>query len=436
MTASLCPGFEKMARPKTGPKTGRIRTRDVECLDCGKVFPSAVKNARCGCGSHNVQEVGVTEDEVEEKARRRRKPAQMPLQPLPFVVDSDMYVKMQTLMNYGVGKNYEDVIKKSIDNMLVMRTGLVKGGDRIMADPEDTLDDIKRRELMDAEKRRIEADTASKQKEASPMQQITRFTNEELERRMAEAQLKRLERGESNPLENMLMMEYIKSTRGSSDTNPVIEELKKKLEVMEQERRFDDIKRSNDELKSMVLDVMKSKTGDTQESLITKMTQIFANRDTDMAKLQQEIQAAKDETRQVQLDAKLSRIEDKFQQLQGGKSELTQFSETFDTVKKIAQGLGEAKKPEKSGAELAQELISTTLDKISGPILTPIGAALAEKARGPPQFDQPQYMLPATPTPGGIKAVALGGPEANAATPNEEKTEDDYSDLVNVSGGQ
>ena len=422
-----------MARPKTGTKTGRIRTRDVECLDCGKVFPSAMKNPRCSCGSHNVQEVGVTEDEVEEKAKRKRKPAQMPLQPLPFVVDADMYVKMQTLMNYGVGKNYEDVIKKSIDNMLIVRTGLVKGGDRSMADPEDTLDDIKRRELMDAEKKRIEADTASKQTEASPMKQITKFTNDELERRMAEAQLKRLETGQQNPLEQMMMMEYFKSMKGEGG-NPAVEELKKKLEVMEQERRFDDIKRSNDELKSMVLDVMKSKTGDTQEGLITKMTQIFANRDTDMAKLQQEIQAAKDETRQVQLDAKLSRIEDKFQQLQGGKSELTQFSETFDTVKKLAQDFSGAKKPEKSGAELAQELISSTLDKIKEPILAPIGQALADKARGPPQLDQAQYILPATPTPGGIKAVALGEPEANAATPNEEKTEDDYSDLVNVSG--
>ena len=416
-----------MARPKTGAKTGRVKTRDVECLDCGKIFPSAMKNPRCSCGSHNVQEIGVTEDEVEEKAKRKRKPAQMPLQPLPFVVDADMYVKMQTLMNFGIGKNYEDVIKKSIDNMLVMRTGLVKGGDS-MVDPEDTLDDIKRRELMDAEKKRIEADTASKQTEASPMKQIAKFTNDELERRMAEAQLKRLETGQQNPLEQMMMMEYFKSMKGEGN-NPAVEELKKKLEVMEQERRFDDIKRSNDELKSMVLDVMKSKTGDTQEGLITKMTQIFANRDTDMAKLQQEIQAAKDETRQVQLDAKLSRIEDKFQQLQGGKSELTQFSETFDTVKKLAQDLSGAKKPEKSGAELAQELISSTLDKISGPILAPIGQALAEKARGPPQLDQPQYMLPATPTPGGIKAVALGTPEK----PNEEET-GEYSDLVNVSG--
>lgn len=392
---------------------GRKKTRYVECENCGRVFPTSEKNPRCFCGSRNIREMN-------QAGEAGQTGGQMPSQTLSFISDPDTYVKVQALMNAGMGKNYQEALKKCIDFTFLTRTGLGRGGDS-MTDPEDTLDDIKRRELMDAEKKRIEADTASKQTEASPMKQIAKFTNDELERRMAEAQLKRLETGQQNPLEQMMMMEYFKSMKGEGN-NPAVEELKKKLEVMEQERRFDDIKRSNDELKSMVLDVMKSKTGDTQESLITKMTQIFANRDTDMAKLQQEIQAAKDETRQVQLDAKLSRIEDKFQQLQGGKSELTQFSETFDTVKKIAQGLGD-KRPEKSGAELAQELISSTLDKIKEPILAPIGAALAEKARGPPQFNQPQAPVQTIENPG-IKAV-------EPATETEE-----YSDLVQVSGAE
>lgn len=417
-------------------KTGRIKTRDVECLDCGKVFPSAVKNPQCGCGSKNVVEIGITEEEAAEKGKRRRKPAQMPLQALPFVIDSDTYIKMQQLMNLGLGKNYEEIIKKSIDSVLLMRTGLVKGGKSMEEEEksvEEVRDGIKKRELLELEKKRMDAETDAikaeadaKRKEASPTEKIRRLTDDDLERRMAEAQIKRLEAGSQTPLEQMMMMEYFKSSRGAKEGNPEVEELKRKLEVMEQERRFEDIRKSNDELKSMILDVVKSKTGDTQEGLITKMTQIFADRDKDMARLQQEIQSAKEETRQAQLDAKLDRIQDRFQQLQGGKSELAQFKDTFTTVKELAQEFG-GKKEEKTGAQIAQELITSTIDKIQQPILAPLGEALADKARG----QQVQYVeAPTQPNPGVQAQIA---PAQTAVIEQETKQEGEYPDLVNIS---
>jgi len=398
--------------------------RWVQCTNCSLPFQTKKTglNIQCGgCGKRGVRDISLDTDLGDIEFRGK---GQLPLNMWSIPADFDLQAKVQTLMNTGLGKNYQDVIQKSIDNMLILRSGLIKGGKNV-TNTEDTLDEIKKRELLDAEKNRIEADTEAKKKEAGPMQKITKLSEDDLERRMAEAQIKRLEAGNQSPLEQMMMMEYFKSSRGAKEGNPEIEELKRKLETLEQERRFDDIRKSNEELKSMVMDVLKSKTGETQEGLITKMTQIFADRDKDMARLQQEIQSAKDETRQAQLDAKLDRIQDRFQQLQGGKSELAQFKETFGTVKELAQEFG-GKKEEKSGAQIAQELITSTIDKISEPVLKPIGMALADKARGQPQMP---VQIQTIPQQSAIEQVQA----PQATNPEEAKEIDEYPDIVQVS---
>lgn len=361
---------------------GRLKKREVKCETCGTVFKSGIKNPQCSnpeCRGTNVRPV---EPDLTEKQKQLQEKPNLP--PLPFMTGLKLQTQnnIQYLMNLGIGKSPEAILEKAIENMRLNFDG--KGGKMSEIDGIEDIERLRKGRLLDAEIKRIEREAKGENNGT------TISTDDDLAREFKMAQLNRLKSQSVSPLETMMAYQLFNKMEGNNGgKNDEVDALRKEIKEMRENQKYEDLRKSNEELKALVLEAAKNKSGDTQTSLITQMSTIFAKRDTDIERLRAEVESAKRDASSQILNEKLNRLE---QAIGGSKSELATFKDTFGIVRDLSKEFNPEHK--KSGMEAAQELIGNTITAIQKPILEPIGQAMAQSIANPkPQMPaQPQEM--------------------------------------------
>jgi hypothetical protein len=389
---------------------GRLPSRMVKCLDCGNFFRSSQKNPQCSCGSRNVVEATIAD---EKKVREPKAKAPEAIFATQF--NPETLSKIQMLLTAGVASDTSDLIRKAIDNMVLLKLGGIKMNNPEGKSLKETLEDLDEKRLLETEIKRREL-------ELENLRENLRKQSKPKKEEKEEEDLDKLEKNLDKLLRREMLLAQIEKLKGKSN-NPEIEMLRQQIAQLQTDKRYDELLRAIDrqqqetaELKRLFLEREAQKAGTTQTDLITQMTKIFADRDKDLQALRAEVEKARQEALQTQVSSKLEKLEERLLQL-GNRSSVSGLAEDIKAVKEIAKEF--SGKSEKTGGELAKDLIESTIEKIKEPILAPIGQALAEKARQP---FQPVQQIPLE-----------QNPENVVITPSEVKTEEDYSDLVQIS---
>lgn len=387
----------RKAKPKSsvaGKKTGIPGW--VRCQECQHEWKATSLNARCSdCGSRKW---------IPISAPPKGKEKGMEKHDYLTSFDVETQAKAEFLINAGMGENLEEVAKKLIENEVLKQIKF--GGGKQMANievtrkqPDEVLEDITTRRALAAETKRIEAEADAEVLKAQAEARKAEMAPE------MERIKERASKGEKDALDDMeqlisrmmkmdMISAYIDKIKGvnASKAGGEVDVLKQQLQQLQQQlvddKRTAEIRtaierqqRDNEQLRQLMLESVKSKAGDTQGDVITKMGQIFTQRDSELEKLRLAMANLDRESRDKILDVKLGRLEEKITQSgpRNPADQIREVSEVVSAAKAITKEFGVT--TEKSKSEMAMDLVTSTIDKIKEPILGPVGQAMAENIR-------------------------------------------------------
>lgn len=426
----------------------KVQKRWVKCEECGYEMESRMARPQCGnkeCRSYNIKEIDKPSTiKVEpEKAKTGRPPGrpkgkvleegkekefEITIGATPVYFNIDELADLQAMVKTGLGKDVSDVIKRCIRNE--MRRSL--GGESMLEkkDPEDTLKEIKTTQLIDAERKRIEAEADEVRRKGKEMtdtdlDKLESMMTKQMRLRALEANLKRMEKGDSSPLEQMMTMQMYRDMGMGGGSGSANEALIKRLDGIESTFKKMEEDKKFEELRKLVLESISKPRGASEADLLTKMAEIQSKRDTDIEKVRGELAQARVDVMKTELGAKIERLESA---MSGGrKLDIKEVKDVVESAKELATVIGPSK--ERSTTETAMELIGSTIDKIKEPILQPIGEAAAEKIRSGGRERVEYVNLP----PGQTEPIHMEPGSSNIQLSNPSNPEEDYSDIVQVS---
>lgn len=333
---------------------------------------------------------------------------------------------VEALVKAGFGKNLGEVMR----NALVLSTlvhaqrlnlggGVIKMGNEsdnpktdAMEEMEAALDKEQRRKAAQAMIDRMKSEGKSDDGIVKDLENQVRIRNYQ-KILGGEGDLKEL-------MKDMMVMQMMQNMMSGQKGAPNdggdkrFEMMQKEIEKIEKlfERTLED--RKHDELKEQLKELKEQQVQpvDSLLKLQTTMSEREIKHREDMSTKERELLSAT-------LSAKMDRLQDQLASAQSGKRmDIKEVSDTVTAIKDLSEKLGMDKRGEKSGAEIATDLISGVVDKIREPILQPLGSAMADKIRQERLNEQAaQVATPQLPPT----------PKKAAAPPTEES----YSDLVN-----
>lgn len=436
--------------------------RLVRCRDCMHQFPTCKEpgDVRCQCGSTSIIEF-VEAGEASSAASGKGKPPEheIPVTSQPFYPSLSQLVVIQKAKDRGMAKSIDEFMSKAINTYALENMGgnnMEEKSEKI--DLQEMLDKESQRELVTAQAETIRAkakkiieDTAKTPEEKSAafaefddiMKMATQMPIIKMKMKMAKdlANAFTGEDGDSRKQdpEMAAMKQELAALKAKEQFDPIlrsIDDLRKK-----QEDNIGQLNRRQEELGKLILEAQSKKAGETNEGTIERMAKIFADRDKEMATLRSaseqnlatlraEVERAKNESMQQHLTSKIERLEEKMSGggRQGLTAEIATIKEGIGALKDVAKEFAPAK-AEKSGMEMAQELIGSTIDKIQEPVLMPLGQALADKVRGQQVAAQEQAAQAPAPQ------IEINPTLQSQEAPQTPSQEEDYSDLVQISSG-
>jgi predicted RNA-binding Zn-ribbon protein involved in translation (DUF1610 family) len=190
--------------------------------------------------------------------------------------------------------------------------------------------------------------------------------------------------------------------KGTTVASPEVTELSKRLEATEklleksiEDKRYAELREAQDKRHAELMEIVRNtaQKGGTAEDIL----KIYADRDKAIAEQQAKAEAAKAESQ-----AKLESLKEELRakELESVRTEIAHLREEaakggaspdildiYDRVSKtidtrVDQAVAKSKSAsEKSPAELATDLVKTTIDRLEKPVLAPMGEAITERIR-------------------------------------------------------
>lgn len=347
----------------------------------------------------------------------------------------------EILINAGFAKDFRELTRK---NMRLSFSLLNLGGMRPMVDNPKLKEAEKEEEsgpikiikqLQRAEQDQAIVDTWKTRSTKVPNEDEMDKAVRDFTKLAKFKQLQKAMSGDDFNIKDLMQMQMLDRmmAKGGGNDNSQVSALQQQINNMQSQMAQKE-SQHRQELAMQGLKDTIAKIGDKKGMDAQELMKIWADRDKAVKSKDTDLQKARDEILKVQLDSKiaeLSRVVAGARSSGGSLGNLKKFSDELNTVKEIAKSLGAS--GEKDTGDKAMDFVKDTLDAVKGPLLTPVGQALAERvARGPiappqmpPNMPPPQLPPGQNPMPGQMpkpktKTVLLPGDITPTEVPDQE----------------